>query len=142
MVNIIQKYGQSIKVNRQQVNINVYVKVFCNHCCAEKYMDFFWHLLIFVLTFTFYVSIFLYLSVINFTFHQGFSNREKANSLKSRTQSLVKSSLVTLFHIELFYAAIYSGCCLTPDLLISQTSVVTVRLKLRNSCIKSSDLVV
>ena len=109
MVNIIQKYGQSIKVNRQQVNINVYVKVFWNHCCAEKYMDFFWHLLIFVLTFTFYVSIFLYLSVINFTFHQGFSNREKANSLKSRTQSLVKSSLVTLFHIELFYAAIYSA---------------------------------
>ena len=28
MVNIMQKCGQKIKVNRQQVNINVYVKCF------------------------------------------------------------------------------------------------------------------
>ena len=28
MVNIMLKYGQQIKVNRQQVNINVYVRCF------------------------------------------------------------------------------------------------------------------
>ena len=43
-------------------------KVFCNHCCTEKYMSSFWDThLIFELTVTFFVSIFLYLSVVNFT---------------------------------------------------------------------------
>ena len=34
------KCGQQIKVNRQQVKLsNGLCKVFCNHCCAGKYMN-------------------------------------------------------------------------------------------------------
>ena len=66
MVNMTQKDGQKIKVNRQQVNINAYVRV-SQSFCAGKYVTFLRQLFIFVPTFTFYVSIFLYLSVINFS---------------------------------------------------------------------------
>ena len=40
MVNIMQKYGQKIKVNQQQVNINVYVRCFTITVVQEMYEGF------------------------------------------------------------------------------------------------------
>ena len=40
VVSIMQKYGQQIRVNRQQVTIYVYARFFANHCCAGKYINF------------------------------------------------------------------------------------------------------
>ena len=67
MVSARPNYGQYIKPNRQQANINVCVRCFAVIFVQKIYEFFLWHLIIFALTFTFYVSIFLYLSVINFT---------------------------------------------------------------------------
>ena len=57
---------RNAKVNRQQVNINVFVRCFAIIVVQENIWILF-ETLIFELTFIFFVTIFLYLCVINFT---------------------------------------------------------------------------
>ena len=59
----MQKYGQQIKVNQQQVNIRCFAII----VVQKKNMNFLSRWFIFALTFIFYVRIFLHLSVINFS---------------------------------------------------------------------------
>ena len=83
-----QNYWFDGKHNAKVWKVNLHpVNVLQSLLCRNH---FFWHLSIFALTFSFYVSIFLYLSVIDFTpFTRVLVTETYVNSLKSRTQSLV-----------------------------------------------------
>ena len=62
MVNMTQKDGQKIKVNRQQVNINAYVRV-SQSFCAGKYVTFLRQLFIFVRTNLYFLCKYFFIPV-------------------------------------------------------------------------------
>ena len=101
MVSIMLKYDSKIKVNRQQININVYVRCFAIIVLQEIIWILFETLTCLWIDLYFLCECFLYLSVINFTpiiRVQGFSNRDTI--IGHVNMNLVKTNWEKNWHVS------------------------------------------